>query len=165
MRQRLGIAQTLLHNPDLIVLDEPANGLDPQGQKEMRQLIQDINQEKKITVLISSHILNEIEMISNRMVIINKGKSVIEGEVNSLLSKDEMKVSFFVDDITKALSLISETQWNRLLFEFDQEKLVLNLSQNQIPEITKLFIQNEISVFAIKPLRSLEEYFLKITSG
>ena len=78
MRQRLGIAQTLLHEPSLI-LDEPSNGLDPQGQSDMRDLILRINKEMQITIVISSHILSEIEKIANRMVVINNGEKNFRG--------------------------------------------------------------------------------------
>ena len=76
MKQRLGIAQTLLHEPSLIILDEPSNGLDPQGQADMRDLILRINREMQITIIISSHILSEIEKIANRMVVINNGEKI-----------------------------------------------------------------------------------------
>ncbi len=165
MRQRLGIAQSLLHEPDMIVLDEPANGLDPQGQKEMRQLIRDINKEKGITVLISSHILNEIEQISNRMVIINNGKSVVEGDVHELLNQEEMKVSFYVYDLYRANQMINQSVFDKYFVESSVEKITLQLNQDQIPEVTQFLVQQEIEVFAIKPLRSLEEYFLNITQA
>ena len=94
MKQRLGIAQSLLHQPSLIILDEPSNGLDPQGQSDMRDLILRINKEMQITIIISSHILNEIEKIANRMVVINKGVKVLEGNVKNLMEKELQKVSF-----------------------------------------------------------------------
>ena len=79
MKQRLGIAQALMHNPELIILDEPTTGLDPQGIVNIRELIIKLSKEQGKTVILSSHQLSEIEMIANRMVIINKGKSIIEG--------------------------------------------------------------------------------------
>ena len=94
MKQRLGIAQTLLHQPSLIILDEPSNGLDPQGQADMRDLILRINKEMQITIIISSHILSEIEKIANRMVVINKGVKILEGNVKNLMEKELLKVSF-----------------------------------------------------------------------
>ncbi|MCF8372675.1 MAG: ATP-binding cassette domain-containing protein [Bacteroidales bacterium] len=165
MRQRLGIAQSLLHNPDLIILDEPANGLDPQGQKEMRQLIRDINREKGITVLISSHILNEIEQIANRMVIIDKGKSVVEGDVQELLNEGEMKVSFFVSNPSKVLQTIQSSTFAKHYVDSVEDKITLTLTHEQVPEITRFLVEKNIEVFAIKPLRSLEEYFLTITKA
>ncbi|MCB0652221.1 MAG: ATP-binding cassette domain-containing protein [Saprospiraceae bacterium] len=165
MRQRLGIAQTLLHDPDLIILDEPANGLDPQGQKEMRHLIQRINVERGLTILISSHILNEIEQLCNRMVIINKGKSVVEGNVQELLNQGEMKVSFFVNEAEKAEKLIRESILANHLNESAEGKITLSIEQERISEVNRFLVEHDIAVSAIKPLRSLEEYFINITTA
>jgi ABC-type multidrug transport system ATPase subunit len=104
MKQRLGFAQALMHNPDLIILDEPTNGLDPQGVKDVRDLILKLNKEQGKTILISSHILSEIEIICNRMIIIQKGSKVVEGSVNELLSFNELHVSFEFEDDTKNIS-------------------------------------------------------------
>ena len=100
MKQRLGIAQALMHQPSLIILDEPSNGLDPQGQADMRELILRINKERGITVIISSHILAEIEKISNRMIVINKGRKIAEGEVSQLMSSDSIKIQIKTDSHT-----------------------------------------------------------------
>ena len=165
MKQRLGIAQTLLHDPDLIILDEPANGLDPQGQKEMRHLIQRINVERDLTILISSHILNEIEQLSNRMVIINKGKSVVEGNVQELLNEGAMKVSFLVDDVVKAEAAIKASGFASDFEVAEKDKITLSIDQDRIAEVNRFLVEKGIAVFAIKPLRSLEEYFINITSA
>ena len=103
MKQRLGIAQTLLHQPDLIILDEPTTGLDPQGIVEIRNLILRLKNEQNKTILLSSHQLSEIELIANRMVIINKGKSIVEGEVQDLLNAQELVVHLEVDVVEAAL--------------------------------------------------------------
>src|SRR5678816_117968 len=89
MKQRLGIAVTLVHDPELIILDEPTNGLDPQGIADMRNLILHLSKEMKKTVFISSHLLNEMEMIADSMLIIDKGKKVEEGKVNDLFNPAE----------------------------------------------------------------------------
>ncbi|MCF8307575.1 MAG: ATP-binding cassette domain-containing protein [Bacteroidales bacterium] len=164
MKQRLGIAQSLLHDPKLIILDEPANGLDPQGQKEIRELIKTINRDKGITVLLSSHILSEIEEIANRMVIINKGRSEVEGDVNELLNQGDMVVTFEVREVEKALSLIRQTSWaNKLENNQKTGEIILKIERNEIPQITHYLSHNEVDVYGIKPVRSLENYFLKIT--
>ena len=164
MKQRLGIAQSIMHEPKLIVLDEPANGLDPQGQKEMRDLIFTINREKGITILLSSHILNEIEMIANRMVIINKGKNIVEGNVHELLSASDMNVSFFVENSAEIKTKIGESAWASSLSDSDHEKLVFNINHEQIPELNRFMVDQNVAVTAIKPLRTLEDYFIKLTS-
>ena len=94
MKQRLGIAQTLLHNPDLIILDEPTTGLDPQGIIDIRNLILRLRNEQNKTVLLSSHNLAEIELICNRMVIINKGRSIVEGNVHELMNGGKPDFTF-----------------------------------------------------------------------
>ena len=85
MKQRLGIAQALLCDPELIVLDEPTNGLDPQGMKEVRELIARLSKDHGMTVFLSSHLLNEVEQVATRMAIINKGRLVVQGSVDELL--------------------------------------------------------------------------------
>jgi len=95
MKQRLGLAQTLLHDPELIILDEPVNGLDPQGINDIRKLILSLNQQHGKTIIISSHILREMELIANRMVVINKGKVVVEGDVRNLISDGQTKACNF----------------------------------------------------------------------
>ena len=98
MRQRLGIAIALIHNPRLIILDEPTNGLDPQGIADMRNLILHLSRHLHKTVIVSSHLLNEIEQISNRMLIIDEGKKIVEGTVESLTDPARTLVEVTVDD-------------------------------------------------------------------
>lgn len=162
MKQRLGIAQTLLHDPDLIVLDEPANGLDPQGQKEMRNLIKDINN-KGITIVISSHILAEVEQIANRMVIINKGQKVVEGEVQELLLGSGMRLTVIVDDSEKAKKAIEGTRWESVYEKEYDNKLYFRIPKNDIPELNNFLTQKELKVFSLEPVRSLEDYFISMT--
>ncbi|HEX9253799.1 MAG TPA: ATP-binding cassette domain-containing protein, partial [Ignavibacteriaceae bacterium] len=101
MKQRLGLGQALLHNPDLIILDEPTTGLDPQGMKEIRDLILHLSKVEKKTIFLSSHILYEVELVANRMIIINKGTTKVEGYVKDLLNAKRLKVSFEVNDEEK----------------------------------------------------------------
>ena len=101
MKQRLGLGQALLHNPDLIILDEPTTGLDPQGMKEIRDLILHLSKVEKKTIFLSSHILSEVELVANRMIIINKGTTKVEGYVKDLLNAKKLKVSFEVNDEEK----------------------------------------------------------------
>ncbi|MCK7520021.1 MAG: ABC transporter ATP-binding protein [Ignavibacteriales bacterium] len=91
MKQRLGIAQALLHDPELIILDEPTTGLDPQGMKEIRDLIIHLSKDQKKTIFLSSHILYEVEMVADRMIIINKGSTQVEGSVEELLNRNDLK--------------------------------------------------------------------------
>jgi ABC-type multidrug transport system ATPase subunit len=164
MKQRLGIAQALLHNPELIILDEPTTGLDPFGMKEIRDLIIRLSKEEKKTVFLSSHILSEIEMIADRMIIINKGTSVIQGSVKELLNSGVLKVAFEVDDIIKSKSILEGTSWFNKIEFISGDTLNFSLEQKEIAPLNKLLVEQGINVNAVIPKRSLEEYFLKITS-
>jgi ABC-type multidrug transport system ATPase subunit len=162
MKQRLGIAQTLIHNPELIILDEPTTGLDPQGIIDIRNLILQLKNEQNKTILLSSHILSEIELIANRMVIINKGKTIIQGSVSELLNGQELIVSFKVDSIEKAKIILLK---NNILLSEESDKdnsLLVQISQEKIAFINKEFCENNINVFSIEPKRKLEDYFLKL---
>jgi ABC-type multidrug transport system ATPase subunit len=163
MKQRLGIAQALLHDPDLIILDEPTTGLDPQGMKEIRELIINLSKEKKKTILLSSHILYEVELVATRMIILNKGTTQVEGSVEDLLNANELKVTFRVGEKEKAFDLIKETKWADKIETHIDDKFIFILSPDEIPLINKFLVENNIPVNAVVPLRSLEEYFLKLT--
>ena len=165
MKQRLGIAQTLLHNPQLIVLDEPTTGLDPQGMKEIRDLIIKLSKEEKKTIFLSSHILSEIELVANRMIIINKGSKIVEGEVNNLLNSNTLKVTVEVDDVKAALKILESTIWYKNIESFTENKFSVNIEQKIIPVLNKYLVENGIMVNALIPVRSLEDYFLSITAG
>ena len=106
MKQRLGIAQALIHDPELLILDEPGIGLDPAGVKDIRELIRYLNAELNKTIFLSSHQLNEIEQLSNRMIIINNGRKVVEGSVEELLQKHHFHTRFQVDDPQRAIRYI-----------------------------------------------------------
>lgn len=163
MRQRLGIAQSILHDPELIILDEPANGLDPQGQMEMRALIQKLNRERGITFVISSHILAEIELLANRMIIIHKGEKLVEGDVTSFLNGSGIWVSFEVSDSEKAMAVANQSakiQDGRIL---DDNKLKLQISRDFIPDLLAEFDRNNIKAFSVIPARTLEDYFISKT--
>ncbi len=164
MKQRLGLAQALIHNPELIILDEPTTGLDPQGIKEMRELILHLSKDKGITIFHSSHLLHEVEMTCNRMMIMYKGKAIQNGLVSELLNANNLRVTFEIDQIEKTQQLLNDRGLvDRNLF-IEGNKLTLDLTQEEIAPINNFLIQNNIAVSAVIPVRSLEEYFLRITS-
>ena len=165
MKQRLGIAQTLIHDPELIILDEPTTGLDPQGIIDIRNLILQLKNERNKTVLLSSHILSEIELIANRMVIIAKGKTIVQGSVSELLNAQELIVSFSVDNVEKAKSLLSNFSQKVIIDKIDHTSLLLHISQEYIPTINKLFCDNGVNVYSIEAKRKLEDYFLKLINA
>ena len=164
MKQRLGIAQALLNDPELIILDEPTTGLDPQGMKEIRDLIVYLRKEENKTVLLSSHILHEVELVANRMIIINKGSTVIEGTVEELLNSSKLKVNFEVDNIEKAKIVLNSTRFQEKVSEITDSKIIFDIEKEVISEVNKLLVEKGISVSSIVPVRSLEEYFLNLTN-
>lgn len=161
MKQRLGIAQTLLHKPDLIILDEPTTGLDPQGIIEIRNLILRLKNEQNKTILLSSHQLSEIELIANRMVIINQGRSIVEGEVAALLNSDETVVRIEIDGAETALRLVTESMNDVHVIQSAPNELEVTLSKQRVPELTRTLVASGCAVHAIEPKRKLEDYFIK----
>ena len=162
MKQRLGIAQALLHDPELIILDEPTTGLDPQGMKEIRDLIIHLSKDQKKTIFLSSHILYEVELVANRMIIINKGTSQVEGEVSDLLNSNKLKVTVEVNDGEKVKKILSNTKWLELVQSITNNKLIFMLNPDEVSILNKILVENDIKVNALIPTRSLEEYFLSI---
>ena len=167
MKQRLGIAQAVLHEPNLLLLDEPSNGLDPQGQIDMRNLIMKINKERDITIIISSHILSEIELMANRMIILSNGKKVVEGEVQSLLTENDMKVKLKISSVLNLESLCNNLNSSIVSIEKVDElyEVELQMTFQAIPDLIAALNANGINVFQVNPIRSLEEYYIKATSN
>ena len=165
MKQRLGIAQAILHKPDLIILDEPTSGLDPQGQKEIRALINSLKNDFNITILLSSHILFEIEQIASRMIIINKGKAMVEGSVDELIHSRQQQVNIRFGNPDTVSGLVSTSGWSSKLIGRDGDKFSFLLGRDEIPEFTRYMTQKGSDIFSIEPIRSLEDYFLQITEN
>lgn len=163
MKQRLGIAIAMVHNPDLLILDEPTNGLDPQGIYEMRVLIQRLSKDFGKTILISSHLLYEIEQIATRMIIINRGKKIIEGDVTTLLSPDDTNVDVRIGavDITTSLKA---SQWASALTNAVDGKLQFRMNPSHIPALNKWLVAQGADVYEINASHSLEAYFLSLTN-
>lgn len=161
MKQRLGIAQTLLHKPELIILDEPTTGLDPQGIIEIRNLILRLKNEQNKTILLSSHQLSEIELIANRMVIINQGRSIVEGSVDELLNSEETVVRIEVDRSEQAVQFL-QTKFNpQEISTVSSTELEVFISKKLVPDLTKELVLAGFSVHSIEPKRKLEDYFIK----
>ncbi|NVO20780.1 MAG: ABC transporter ATP-binding protein [Bacteroidetes bacterium] len=163
MKQRLGIAQAIVHDPELLILDEPANGLDPRGMKDMREIILRLNQEYGKTILISSHILKEIELMANRMIIINKGEKVVEGNVHELLDAAKLDLRIEISDAAKALELLEKQYIKSDVWLESENHLVLKASKAEAPAINKSLVDAGFSVYSITPINSLEQYFLDNT--
>jgi lantibiotic transport system ATP-binding protein len=161
MKQRLGIAQALLGNPELLILDEPTNGLDPSGIIEMRELIKSLPEDYGITVLISSHILSEIELIATHVGIINKGKLVFQGTMDDLRAKQKAEIALEVEPRTEVESYLNEIG---ISYKGDQHFLYLD-AHHQPFKLNRELIMNgfEVNQVMVKK-HSLEEIFLSMTS-
>ena len=162
MKQRLGIAQALLCDPELIILDEPTNGLDPQGMKEVRELIHRLSTELRITVLLSSHLLNEVERVATRLAIINKGNMVVQGSVDELLRAAMQTTLFSVTPQKKAERILRELKGVEEA-EVMESGIRVKVSAKRIPALVAALVDAGCSVHAVTPEHSLERYFLSVT--
>jgi ABC-2 type transport system ATP-binding protein len=164
MKQRLGIAQALLGNPEFIVLDEPTSGLDPQGIKEVRELIRRLSEDQTRTIFLSSHLLHEIEQTATSMAIINRGTLVIQGSVQELLASGAQRLR-----ITAAPAADAAARLERVpgLSEvtLDGGTVTCTLGATTAATVNRLLVEAGIEVHALVPRRSLEEFFLSITEG
>jgi ABC-2 type transport system ATP-binding protein len=166
MRQRLGIAQTLLHQPELIILDEPTTGLDPQGIIEVRDLILRLKNEQNKTVILSSHQLAEIELVANRMVIINKGQTIIEGSVAELMNAQETLLHIELTHNSQgAATLIHEILPAVKIQVSSPKTLELNVEKQHITLLNSKLVQAGFEVVALEPKRKLEDFFIQMTQA
>lgn len=163
MKQRLGIAVALVHDPQLILLDEPTNGLDPQGIADMRNLILSLSREMGKTILVSSHLLSEIELIANRMLIIHKGKKMVEGNVAELLDPSRSLVQINTSDDTAAKEKIKRSKWGICLQE-STNAIQLKMNKEDVPQLITDLVAMQVPLLAINPMHSLEDYFLSLTT-
>ncbi len=162
MKQRLGIAQALLHSPELIVLDEPTSGLDPRGMKDVRELIRDLGA-TGTTVFLSSHLLHEVEQVCTRAVIINKGSVVVQGPVSELRPQNDT-VKVLTDDQGRAAGVL-RGQFGAAGVQEDEGFLVVTASEEAVPEMVRRLVQDGLDVRAVVPAREqgLEDFFLELT--
>ena len=163
MRQRLGIAQALLPTPELIILDEPTNGLDPQGIQQTRTIIRRLRDELSLTILLSSHLLSEIEQLCNRVGIIHEGRLLYEGAPDALVAPTSLyKVR--VGDLSKAFELLS-SKTGVTVSRNDSSFLRLDTETENVPDVNALLVAHGIKVYELSPdQESLEEAFLRLTA-
>lgn len=164
MKQRLGIAQALLGNPELIILDEPTTGLDPQGIKEVRELIGRLPTERSLTVFLSSHLLGEIEQTATSMAIINAGVLVVQGKVAELLNTGDSIVRIDARPLENARALIGSQRFVKSMKQING-LLEVNMPLSETGTLSGLLVNAGIEVHSLVPRRSLEDYFLSITEG
>lgn len=163
MKQRLGFAQALMHKPELLILDEPFSGLDPQGVRDMRQLIKKLNTDNGITIIISSHQLDEIESLANRMIIINRGSAVSEGDVSEIVNKKDILVSIEVDLPEEAFKKLKNSRLPLKDIYLEKGILKVNCSNDAIPYINQYLHMSGFLVFGISRGKALENYYLTYT--
>lgn len=165
MKQRLGIATALVHNPRLIILDEPTNGLDPQGIADIRNLIINLSKESGKTLLISSHLLSEIELIADSMLIIDKGKKLVEGKVQDLFDPAETIVELKTTEDAIVYEKLKLSPLQQYVHSQRRDCLLLKLHRNEVPGLMKELVKMEVNVISLHSKHSLEDYFLSLTTG
>lgn len=164
MKQRLGIAASLLHNPELLILDEPTNGLDPSGIIEIRNLIKRLPSEYGMTIIISSHLLSEIDQMATQVGIVTKGKMIFQDSIEAMRRFAQPKVVIKVSDSEKGWrSLVA----NGIKAEHKDDLILFDeCSDEKVAHIVQILVQEGISVYRVEEeKRSLEEIFLQMTTG
>jgi ABC-type multidrug transport system ATPase subunit len=163
MKQRLGIAVALIHDPELIILDEPTNGLDPQGIADIRRLILHLGNDLGKTVFVSSHLLTEIELIADSMLIIAKGKKVAEGTKEELLNPVRTQVELITDNKERSLTLLKDTAWSSYLLGDGNGAILFEMEKKHIPDLNRTLVEKGINVVSLRAKHSLEDFFLSLT--
>ncbi len=170
MRQRLGVAQALLHKPKLLILDEPTNGLDPMGIKELRDNLRELSEKEGLAVLVSSHLLSEMELMCDSVGIIDNGKIIdiktlkdIKNNETSSLNNYEVEVN----NISKAKEVIEKVKEDEnIIVEIEENRLLISCSREDIAQINSALVNSEILVYSIALVNNtLEDEFMKITTG
>ncbi|WFO88210.1 ABC transporter ATP-binding protein [Bacillus velezensis] len=161
MRQRLGLAQSLLHNPKVLILDEPTNGLDPAGIREIRDHLKKLTREKGMAVIVSSHLLSEMELMCDRIGILQKGELVDIQKVRDEGKEDKDTYFFHIEQREEALAVLNQ---------FDCVKktngIEIQLSKQEVPDVISLLVRENIRLYEVKIMtKSLEDRFLEITGG
>ena len=164
MRQRLAIATALLNNPQLLILDEPTNGLDPAGIQEIREFIKEMPKKYELTILVSSHLLSEIEQIATHVGIIHKGKMLFQDSIEVLRAESEPKIRIKVENPIRAAECLEQVGM-KASFQEEQGVLYIRESKPQIAgEINKLLVENGFFVSRLEGVKkSLEDIFLDLT--
>lgn len=160
MRQRLGLAQALLHRPKFLILDEPTNGLDPAGIREFRAHLRKIATEEGVSVFVSSHLLSEIELMCDRIAVIQNGQLIDIREMNQ---KEEAHYYIEAQPVEQARELLAD---RGLSLEVSGSGFIAKVEQDRIPELVQSMVAANMQVYAVQPYRkTLEDQFLEMTGG
>lgn len=165
MRQRLGIAQAIIHKPNLLILDEPTNGLDPEGIKEIRDLLLELAEKEEMAILISSHNLAELDNLCNKVSIIKNGEIIETSNIEQIKNEEKTQVQIFeLDDANKVKNINGLK--NKKIEVIDNQNITIEISKSEVPEIVKILVEQGVKIYSIREKEiSLEEAFLKKTGG
>ena len=165
MRQRLGIAQAIIHKPNLLILDEPTNGLDPEGIKEIRDLLLELAEKEEMAILISSHNLAELDNLCNKVSIIKNGEIIETSNIEQIKNEEKTQVQIFeLDDANKVKNINGLK--NKKIEVIDNQNITIEISKSEVPEIVKTLVEQSVKIYSIREKEiSLEEAFLKKTGG
>ncbi|TFD92380.1 ABC transporter ATP-binding protein [Jeotgalibacillus sp. R-1-5s-1] len=164
MRQRLGIAQSLLHDPKVLILDEPTNGLDPAGIREIRDYIRKLAKERDMAVIVSSHLLSEMEMMCDRIGIIQDGKLVDVQTVNDFMSEQTQVFKLEVENPEQVIGRMQAIfeEWK---IELVDQSLLISCTKEDVPQIVKWCVHENVDIYGVAPAaKTLEDRFLEVTS-
>ncbi|MGG4168807.1 ABC transporter ATP-binding protein [Rossellomorea vietnamensis] len=164
MRQRLGLAQCLLHKPKLLILDEPTNGLDPAGIREIRAYIRKLAEEEGMAVIVSSHLLSEMEMMCDRIGIIQSGKLVDVQQVRDFVEGSEQVYHFEINDVEKIKAVLNSFDPG-IKFESQGSQVQVALTKEKVPGVIRSLVEADVQIFSVMPVaKTLEDRFLEITN-
>ncbi|WP_315906247.1 ABC transporter ATP-binding protein [Priestia koreensis] len=163
MRQRLGIAQAILHRPALLILDEPTNGLDPAGMKELRTYLRKLCDEEGVSILIATHLLTEIEALCDRVAIIQHGKVIAIQDMRTRASNEQVTVNITAEPLEEVKTWLKGAEYAVQVVNND---VIVHMQYQDIPVLTKGLVEAGIHIYRIEPLApSLEDSFLALTGG
>lgn len=167
MRQRLGVAQAMLHKPSLLILDEPTNGLDPAGIRELRDYLRHLTREEGITVIVSSHLLSEMELMCDRIAILQRGKLIDVKGIEEFVGGNDTTQTYLIEASADALAVADIRAMNGVEdAKAVPEGLEVITGREKVPEILSYLIKNDVSVYGARAVRqSLEDRFLEMTGG
>lgn len=161
MRQRLGVAQAILNKPNLLILDEPTNGLDPEGIKEMRELLKELAKKEKMAIFISSHNLAEIETLCNKVCIIQNGEVIETTDMKQVKKQVQCNYKVEVDSTEKIQEYVEEK-----IEIINKTQFTIKVEKTQIPQLVEQLVKNHVKIYEISEEQiSLEDVFLKKTGG
>lgn len=164
MRQRLGLAQCLLHDPEVLILDEPTNGLDPAGIREIRDYLRLLAREKNMAVIVSSHLLSEMEMMCDRIGIIQNGRLIDVQLVQEFVQGNEVTYELEVIPSEQARTIIQD-HYSDVRVSHSRNGVSLELAKEEIPNLIKLLVEGDVQVFGVKEVaKTLEDRFLEVTA-